>query len=97
MNQLELDFSNGTGFRFALNDMNLDIDGDGTVDEDLSVLPGGVTDPDSYLTENEMDEIIAAADEYGVEIVPCHGYAGAYGGTFGRSPLKNIPIMANWM
>lgn len=88
MNQLELDFSNGTGFRFALNDMNLDIDGDGTVDEDLSVLPGGVTDPDSYLTENEMDEIIAAADEYGVEIVPCLDTPGHTGWIFGKEPFE---------
>jgi len=88
MNQLELDFSNGTGFRFALDDMGLDIDGDGIADEDLSVLPGGVTDPDSYLTESEMDEIIAAADEYGVEIVPCLDTPGHTGWIFGKEPFK---------
>ena len=55
MDQLELDFSNGTGFRFALDDMSLDVDGDGNSDEDLSVLCGGVTDPDSFLTDREMD------------------------------------------
>ncbi|MGN0275792.1 MAG: family 20 glycosylhydrolase [Hominisplanchenecus sp.] len=68
MNQLELDFSNGTGFRFALDDMTLDVNG---VEKDLSVLPGGTTDSDKWLTESEMDEILAAADQYGVEIVPC--------------------------
>lgn len=88
MNQLELDFSNGTGFRFALDDMDLDIDGDGTAEEDLSVLPGGVTDPDSYLTESEMDEIIAAADEYGVEIVPCLDTPGHTGWIFGKEPFE---------
>lgn len=84
MNQLELDFSNGTGFRFALDDMNLDIDGDGTADENLSVLPGGVTDPDSYLTESEMNEIIAVADEYGIEIVPCLDTPGHTGWIVGK-------------
>lgn len=87
MNQLELDFSNGTGFRFALNDMSLDVDGDGTADEDLSVLPGGTTDPNSYLTEAEMDEIIETADAYGVEIVPCLDTPGHTGWIFGKEPF----------
>lgn len=84
MNQLELDFSNGTGFRFALDDMSLDIDGDGITDEDLSVLPGGTTDPDSWLTQDEMDEIIAAAQQYGVEIVPCLDTPGHTGWILGK-------------
>ena len=88
MNQLEVDFSNGTGFRFALNDMTLDIDGDGVSDEDLSVLPGGVTDPDSWLGESDMDEIIATAGEYGVEIVPCLDTPGHTGWICGKEPFQ---------
>lgn len=88
MNQLELDFSNGTGFRFALNDMSLDVDGDGESDEDLSVLPGGDTDPTSYLGESDMDEIIQTAQEYGVEIVPCLDTPGHTGWIFGKEPFR---------
>ena len=88
MNQLEVDFSNGTGFRFALDDMSLDIDGDGESDEDLSVLCGGVTDPDSFLTESEMDEIIETADEYGVEIIPCLDSPGHTGWIVGKDAFK---------
>ena len=88
MNQLEVDFSNGTGFRFALDDMSLDVDGDGAADEDLSVLPGGVTDPDSYLTESDMDEIIRTAEEYGVEIVPCLDTPGHTGWIFGKEAFS---------
>lgn len=88
MNQLEVDFSNGTGFRFALDDMSLDINGDGTVDEDLSVLPGGVTDPDSWFTESDMDEIIETAEEYGVEIVPCLDTPGHTGWIFGKDSFS---------
>lgn len=68
MNQLELDFSNGTGFRFELDDMTLDVNG---VEKDISVLPGGATDSDKWLNQSDMDEIIEAADQYGIEIVPC--------------------------
>ena len=88
MNQLEIDFSNGTGFRFALNDMSLDINGDGEMDEDLSVLPGGVTDPASYLRESDMNEIIRTAQEYGVEIVPCLDTPGHTGWIFGKDSFS---------
>lgn len=88
MNQLEVDFSNGTGFRLALDDMSLDIDGDGTADKDLSVLPGGVTDPDSYLTESEMDEIIDTANAYGVEIIPCLDTPGHTGWIFSKEAFQ---------
>lgn len=88
MNQLEVDFSNGTGFRFALDDMSLDVDGDGKADEDLSVLCGGVTDPDAFLTESEMDEILETADKYGVEIVPCLDSPGHTGWIVGKEAFQ---------
>ncbi len=92
MNQMELDFSNGTGFRFALNDMSLDVNGDGNADEDLSVLCGGVTDPDSYLTESEMDEIIETADAYGVEIIPCLDTPGHTGWIMGKEEFQKYAL-----
>ena len=92
MNQLEMDFSNGTGFRFALDDMFLDVDGDGNSDEDLSVLLGGVTDPSSFLTQSEMDEIIKTAGEYGVEIVPCLDSPGHTGWIVGKDAFQKYAL-----
>lgn len=85
MNELELDFSNGTGFRFALDDMNLDVNGEKV---DLSVLPGGTTDPSSYLTQADMDEILATAEEYSIEVVPCLDTPGHSGWIVGKDSLS---------
>lgn len=84
MNQLELDFSNGTGFRLGLDDMSLDVNGETL---DLSVLLGGATDPDSWLTQEEMDEIIETAGRYGIEIVPCLDTPGHMGWIFSKEGL----------
>lgn len=85
MNQLELDFSNGSGFRFELDDMTLDING---VQQDISSLPGGDTDSTSWLTQEDMDAIIETAGQYGIEIVPCLGTPGHTGWIFGREELQ---------
>lgn len=88
MNELELDFSNGTGFRFALDDMMLDADGDGVEETDISMLPGGTTDPEGYLTESDMNEIIATAKEYGVKIVPNLDTPGHMGWILGKEDFS---------
>lgn len=85
MNQLELDFSNGSGFRFELEDMTLDVNG---TQEDISVILGGQTDPDSWLTVEDMDAIIEAANQYGVEIVPCLDTPGHTGWILGQESLS---------
>lgn len=74
-NQLQLAFGND-GLRFLLNDMSFTANGT-TYDNDTvvaKVKAGNKTQNNSgderYLTEAEMDEIVAKANELGVEIVP---------------------------
>lgn len=74
-NQLQLAFGND-GLRFLLNDMSFTANGT-TYDNDTvvaKVKAGNKTQNNSgderYLTEAEMDEIIAKANELGIEIVP---------------------------
>lgn len=74
-NQLELAFGND-GLRFLLNDMSFTVDGT-TYDHNtvVSKVEQGNRDQNSsndssWLTQAEMDGIIAAANEKGIEIVP---------------------------
>lgn len=74
-NQLQLAFGND-GLRFLLNDMAFTANGT-TYDNDTVVAKvkagnkaQNSSGDESYLTEAEMDEIIAKADELGIEIVP---------------------------
>lgn len=85
MNQLEVDFSNGSGFRFELDDMTLDVNG---TEEDISVLPGGDTDPDSWLTQEDMDAIIETAGQYGIEIIPSLDTPGHTGWIFSKEEFS---------
>lgn len=75
---LQLAFGND-GLRFLLDDMNLDIDGDGkvefTTDEVISGVESGnktanSSGDSSYWTEAQMDDIIAHANKMGIEIIP---------------------------
>lgn len=75
-NQLQLAFGND-GLRFLLDDMALDIDGDGIDDYSHtemmkidSVGNASLAGGSGYLTENEMSEIIAYAATNSIEIVP---------------------------
>lgn len=75
LNTLELHYSESEGFRFALNDMEFNVNG---VTYDLSdALGDGVADgthtlngSNKYLTQSDMDTIIDYAYQNGVDIVP---------------------------
>ena len=74
-NQLQLAFGND-GLRFLLNDMSFVANGTTYLHSDVvsKVEAGNKAQNDSddgrWLTQTEMDEIIAAAKEKGIEIVP---------------------------
>ena len=83
-NQVELYLSDNQGFRFALDDMTLTT-AYGTYDL-TPALGDGYSDgskyPDytgKYLTQSEMDEIIAYANGKGIDIVPCINVPGHMG------------------
>ena len=83
-NQVELYLSDNQGFRFALDDMTLTT-AYGSYDL-TPALGDGYSDgskyPDysgEYLTQSEMDEIIAYAHEKGIDIVPCINVPGHMG------------------
>ena len=74
-NQLQLAFGND-GLRFLLNDMSFTANGTNYLHADVvkAVEQGNANQNSSgdsrYLTQSEMDEIIAAANAKGIEIVP---------------------------
>lgn len=71
LNTFQIYFSDHNGFRFGLDDMELVVEGK---TYDLSIALGDGRAPtdgsDKWLTQAEMDEIIAHAQAYGMEIIP---------------------------
>ena len=67
-NQMQLHFSEDTGFRLGLNDMIVTTS-DG-VQYDLSPCLGGEESPNSYYSQLDMNEIISYAQLHGIDIVP---------------------------
>ena len=74
LNTLELHYSEDEGFRFSLSDMDINVDG--TTYDLANALGDGIKkqgNPDGsdmYLTESDMDEIIAYAETKNVQIIP---------------------------
>ncbi len=93
--QLELYFSDHQGLRFALDDMRVvtpqrtydlaGAPGDGFGEEGNN--PDGT---DKYLTEPEMDALIAYAAEKGVEIVPAMGAPGHLGAVLMQPDAEHL-------
>lgn len=68
-------FSEDQGFRFKLDDMMLDVDGETydlslAIGRGISLSYGSVEDSDKYISEAEMDDIIAYAANYGIQVIP---------------------------
>lgn len=76
MNTLYLDFSNNNATRFFLNEMKVTVDG--TTYDITKVNPG----EGQYLTQADMEEIIAVAKQYGVQIIPTFNSPGHIGGLY---------------
>ena len=72
---LYLDFSNNNATRFFLDDMNVTVAG---TDYDVSTCK-----PDNgYWTEADMNEILAEAEQYGVQVIPTLDSPGHIGGVY---------------
>lgn len=76
MNTLYLDFSNNNATRFFLNEMKVTVDG--TTYDITKVKPS----EGQYLTQADMEEIIAVAKQYGVQIIPTFNSPGHIGGLY---------------
>ena len=76
MNTLYLDFSNNNATRFFLNEMKVTVDG--TSYDITKVKPS----EGQYLTQADMEEIIAVAKQYGVQIIPTFNSPGHIGGLY---------------
>ena len=76
MNTLYLDFSNNNATRFFLNEMKVTVDG--TTYDITKAKPG----EGQYLTQADMEEIIAVAKQYGVKIIPTFNSPGHIGGLY---------------
>ena len=72
MNTLYLDFSNNNATRFFLDEMDVTVGG---TTYDITKAK-----PSEYLTQSDMDGIIAEADKYGVQIIPTFNSPGHIGG-----------------
>ena len=76
MNTLYLDFSNNNATRFFLNEMKVTVDGT-TYDITKAKPSDG-----KVLTQADMEEIIAVAKQYGVQIIPTFNSPGHIGGLY---------------
>lgn len=100
-NQLELYLSDNQGFRFALEDMTLTTEY-GTYDL-TPALGDGYSDgskyPDysgDYLTQDEMTDIIAYAEDAGIEIVPCINVPGHMGAILEEFTSFRYSTTSSW-
>lgn len=75
MNVLYLDFSNNNATRFFLDDMNVTVNG---TDYDVATCKP----EDGYWSESDMNEIIAEAERYGIQIIPTFDSPGHIGGVY---------------
>jgi hypothetical protein len=80
LNTFQIYFSDNQGFRFALDDMSLNVYGD-TYDlsNALGSLNGGGDGSNSYLTQSEMTDIITYANNKGIEVIPAFDMPGHWG------------------
>lgn len=84
-NQFELYLADNQGFRFALDDMWVEVDEDHrynltpSLGAGYSAAPHYTDGVDKWLTEDEMDDIIAYANSKGIGIVPCINAPGHMG------------------
>lgn len=76
MNTLYLDFSNNNATRFFLDEMKVTVDG--TTYDITKAKPS----EGQYLTQADMEEIIAVAKQYGVQIIPTFNSPGHIGGLY---------------
>lgn len=76
MNTLYLDFSNNNATRFFLNEMKVTVDG--TTYDITKAKPS----EGQYLTQADMEEIIAVAKQYGVQVIPTFNSPGHIGGLY---------------
>lgn len=76
MNTLYLDFSNNNATRFFLDEMKVTVNG--TTYDITKANPG----EGQYLTQADMEEIIAVAKQYGVQIIPTFNSPGHIGGLY---------------
>ena len=95
-------FSDNQGFRFALNDMSVNVN-DATYD--LSVCLGDGVDggdgTNKWITETEMDDLISYANAKGIQVIPSFdmpGHMGAIRKHF-SSPefMETTELGRNWM
>ena len=87
LNTFQIYFSDHEGFRFGLDDMNITVAG---VTYDLSVALGDGQSPTDgsgkWLTQTEMDEIIAYAYAYDIEVIPAFDMPGHFGAIRAKFP-----------
>lgn len=97
LNALELYFSDDNGFRFGLNDMLITV---GSKTYDLSVALGDGASPtdgsNKWLTESEMDELIAYANNKGIEVIPAFDMPSHMGAIRQDFPVNSISLRAEY-
>lgn len=75
MTTLYLDFSNNNATRFFLDEMS--VTAGGKTYDLLDAAPS-----DGYLTQSDMDGVLAEAEKYGVEVIPSFNSPGHIGGLY---------------
>ena len=83
-NQIQLHFSEDSGFRLELDNMMV-TDEDG-VSYDLSGVLGGTESPDKWYTQADMDSIISYAQSKNIDVVPSFDMPGHMGRILYRFP-----------